>query len=288
MIRNAKDIDPCVIECANRAVVSDDIGARLRRARDQRGLSLHDAAARTKLSISVLQAIERNDFDSLPQGIYRKGYLRSLASEVGLDPQEMAADYDKQYGPRSTIADPSTKMVSAQPAVSDLTPSPPSSIVSIVVTIALAMGWFAWRDGVERPVPSDTSDELIGSTLLVDEAPGSTAIQRTSAPPEGIAARPQVDTSLRIEMAATGWCWVAAESDGERAMYRLVEPGERVVFEGRRMISLRLGDGGSVTLSINDGPPRQAGKDGEIVELKLTPDNVAALRGDVAEKVSGV
>lgn len=52
------------------------------------------------------------------------------------------------------------------------------------------------------------------------------------------------------------------------------------------MISLRLGDAGSVTLSINDGPRRSAGVDGEVVELKLTPANIGSLR-DGAQIVSG-
>src|SRR5688572_15490370 len=67
-------------------LLTDDIGARLRRAREQRRWSLPDVAKRTKLSIDVLQAIERNDFASLPGGMFRKAYVRMLAVEVGLDP----------------------------------------------------------------------------------------------------------------------------------------------------------------------------------------------------------
>jgi hypothetical protein len=61
-------------------------------------------------------------------------------------------------------------------------------------------------------------------------------------------------------------------------MYRLVEPGERVVLEGHRMIALRLGNAGAVTLSINAGASRSFGHDGQVVELTVTPDNVDALR----------
>ena len=77
------------------------------------------------------------------------------------------------------------------------------------------------------------------------------------------------DVPLRIELTATNWCWVAAESDGKRALYRLVEPGERVVLEGHHLISVRLGNAGSVTLSINDGPGRLAGGIGEVVQREV-------------------
>lgn len=74
-----------------------DIGGRVRTAREQRGLTLADAAQVTKLPTCVLRAIERNDFASLPTGIYRKAYLLTLAAEVGLDTSEVAAEYETQY-----------------------------------------------------------------------------------------------------------------------------------------------------------------------------------------------
>jgi cytoskeletal protein RodZ len=81
---------------SNREAV-EDIGGRLRLAREDRGLSLNDVASRTKLSVFVLQAIERNDFGCLPGGMFRKAYVRTLAGEVGLDAQQLAADYCARF-----------------------------------------------------------------------------------------------------------------------------------------------------------------------------------------------
>ncbi len=269
-------------------IIARDIGGRLRRARQQRGLSLQDAAGRTKLSVSVLQAIERNDFESLPGGIYRKGYLRSLAREVGLDPQEIAAEYDKDFEPVTNPAPVANRNVLIEDKwAMQLTSSPRGSIVTLVILIALAIGWFAWPDGIEPPLPAATlAGELIPARPLLDTA-AAAPIRRASALAEATMNSSRIDVPLRIELAATDWCWVAAESDGQRALYRLVEPGERVVIEGHRVISLRLGNAGSVTLSINDGPRRLAGGDSEVVDVKLTPDNVDALRDGAVEIVSG-
>lgn len=269
-------------------IIARDIGGRLRRARKQRGLSLQDAAGRTKLSVSVLQAIERNDFESLPGGIYRKGYLRSLAREVGLDPQEIAAEYDKEFEPVTNPAAVASRNVFIEDKWAiQLTSSPRGSIVTLVILIALAVGWFAWPDGIEPPLPASTlAGELIPARPLLDTA-AAAPIRKASALAEGTMTSSRIDVPLRIELAATDWCWVAAKSDGQRALYRLVEPGERVVIEGHRVISLRLGNAGSVTLSINDGPRRLAGGDSEVVDVQLTPDNVEALRDGAVEIVSG-
>src|SRR5215212_9058012 len=61
-------------------------GAKLREARERRGLSLRQVANATKISIGALEALERNDVSRLPGGIFSRAFVRSYAVEVGLDP----------------------------------------------------------------------------------------------------------------------------------------------------------------------------------------------------------
>jgi cytoskeletal protein RodZ len=130
-----------------------DVGGQLRQARKQCGLSLPDVAGRTKLSIGVLQAIERNDFESLPPGIYRRSYLRLLAAEVGLDPKDIAASYEKEFEPEPAV--PALGNVSAEDTwFRQFTSSRRPSIVALIIVIALAIGWFVWPDGSEPPLPA--------------------------------------------------------------------------------------------------------------------------------------
>ena len=151
------------------------------------------------------QAIERNDFESLPGGIYRKGYLRSLAAEVGLDPTAIAADYDREFGPVSNLAaaaDGDGHRGIRQPA-----PSPRRSMATLVILIAIAMGWFTWPDDAEPTTPAATrSGELIAAQALLDAAAAFAATHR--APATEPTTFTQGDLPLRIELAATGWCWV--------------------------------------------------------------------------------
>lgn len=264
--------------------VTGNIGGRLKCAREQRGLSLSDTARRTKLSVSVLQAIERNDFASLPGGMYRKAYLRTVAVELGLDPNEIAGSYVAQCEP---AIDP--PVVTSHDAaleekwIEQLTPSPRRSIRTLAILTAAAMAWFMFQPGPPRPkMPLQDS----GGGFVPVRMPGAIASALGSAGPRVIAAG-HTDVPLRITMEASGWCWVAAEADGERVMYRLVEPGEHVRLEAQRVISLRLGDAGSVRLSINDGASRVLGGHGEVVELELTPDNVEGWRDAGVETAAG-
>ena len=264
-------------------VGTGDIGGRLRHTREQRGLSLRDVARRTKLSLAVLQALERNDFESLPAGIYRKAYLRTLAREVGLDPDLMAADFGKPFEPAIKPATAAERQTVVEEKWARQLEPPRRSIGTLAALAALAAAWFAIRPSQVKPI--DPAQEAAGG-LIAARAPlehsRSIPIGSTRVTAEPLATPQQAEVPLRIEMAATGWCWVAAEADGERVMYRLMEPGERIVLEGQRMISLRLGDAGSMTLSINDGEGRSIGRDGEVVELELTPDDVESVRDGAA------
>ncbi len=51
----------------------------------QRGLSLQQIADRTKIRTSWLQAIEDGRWSELPEGIYRRSYIRQYARETGVD-----------------------------------------------------------------------------------------------------------------------------------------------------------------------------------------------------------
>ena len=269
--------------------VPSDVGSRLRHARERRGLSLHDTARQTKLSINVLQAIERNDFARLPDGLYRRAYVRTLAAEFGLNANELAADYRASYEPPiESQVEPDRHRAITDRWLQQLN-SRGRSIATLAVLVAVTAAWFWLQPDPVRPSVrhySDAGDSpLLPTTRYV---PGDLAVRHSpGAVSRGAAVEQPSQVPLRIEMAVTAWCWVAAESDGERALYRLVKPGERVVLEGQRMISLRLGNAGSVVLSINDGPRRSAGDDGEVVELALTPDNVEGSREGPLGTVSG-
>ena len=266
-----------------------DIGGYVQQARTQRGLSLRDAARRTKLPVRVFEAIERNDFDSLPAGLYRKAHLRTVARELGLDPDELSAAYEAQY----ECAPMPDHVVDAQAAreaqwLRQLTPSPRRSLIRLAGLIALATAWFALRPGVLKPPAFEEPAALAPAAVRVPMAWASTAVVERPGDQRPFATTPSPgDAPLRVEMTATNWCWVAAAADGKRVLYRMMEPGERILLEGQHVISLRLGDAGSMTLSINDGVGHTIGGEGEVIEFELTPENIADPRIAGAETVSG-
>ena len=68
-------------------------GARLGTARDDAGLSLQEVARRLKLTVRMVRAIEENDQRWFPAAVYLRGYVRSYAKLLRLDPEPLVAAY---------------------------------------------------------------------------------------------------------------------------------------------------------------------------------------------------
>ena len=71
----------------------DDFGKYLREAREARGVSLRELSTTTKISMTVLQALEANNVAQVPGGIFGRSFVRTYAEEVGLDPEETVAAF---------------------------------------------------------------------------------------------------------------------------------------------------------------------------------------------------
>jgi hypothetical protein len=89
------------------------LGETLRVAREAKGVTLSQAEAVTRVRGKYLRALEEADWGSLPEPLYVKGFLRSYARYLGLDPLNVIAQYDRL----SSV--PRTKPV-VRPAVSPL------------------------------------------------------------------------------------------------------------------------------------------------------------------------
>lgn len=73
--------------------------------RQKAGISLEQVAAKTKISMRFLRAIESEDFGQLPGGIFNTNYLRQYAETVGMDEQELLERYGKKMNPPTVEAE---------------------------------------------------------------------------------------------------------------------------------------------------------------------------------------
>ena len=80
-----------------------NFGARFKEARESRGVSLDQIAAETRISTRFLLAIENEEFQLLPGGIFNRGFVRSYAEKIGLDPDQAVAEYERLAQTREPV-----------------------------------------------------------------------------------------------------------------------------------------------------------------------------------------
>ena len=81
-----------------------DFGTKMKRLREERGVTLRRIADTTRISVSALEALERNDISRLPGGIYSRAFVRSYAIEVGLDPEQTVREFLVRFPDDSVTA----------------------------------------------------------------------------------------------------------------------------------------------------------------------------------------
>lgn len=74
-----------------------DFGAKLREARERRGISLRQISTKTRISLAALEALERDDVSRLPGGIFSRAIVRSYALEVGLAPDPTVDEFIERF-----------------------------------------------------------------------------------------------------------------------------------------------------------------------------------------------
>src|SRR4051794_16136425 len=120
------------------------VGEQLRKAREEKGLSLEDVAAQTRIPQRHLASIETGDWDSLPAPTYTIGFAKSYAAAVGLDRTEIGIQLREEMGGQRFASTSSDVFEPADPARTMPKSLVIGAIVAVVVLIAL-MSWLNKR-----------------------------------------------------------------------------------------------------------------------------------------------
>lgn len=117
------------------------LGEKLKQAREARGVSISEIAEQTRISSHYLEAIESDDYRTLPGGIFNKGFVKSYAKYVGVDEQEALQDYAKLVNEQA-INQPEPEIRSHRPEV--LTDTNRGSMLPTLIFAAVILGLMTW------------------------------------------------------------------------------------------------------------------------------------------------
>jgi transcriptional regulator with XRE-family HTH domain len=266
-------------------VAVTDVGSELGRARERLVLSITELAYRTKISEATLLAIERNDLNALPGGIYLRGFLRAYAREVGCDPEEIVARYRTQSNeeaesnrlhgqstPNLTVRCDSGQVHSATVDAMDRRDARAKLIGTLVVLLVGGFLYFLLDRSMHTTKPSPDLLTVDAPQLRPAVETATIVAVGTGGPSPGTASIDEQLNALRLDIQARALCWLSGTADGRRVIYRLLNAGERIQIEATDLV-LRIGDAANLEFTINGVAGRPLGPAGQAVTIHLTPQN---------------
>jgi len=256
------------------------LGMRLKQERERRGITLEEVALATKISTRFLHAIEAEQFDQLPGGIFNKGFIRAYARHLGLDEEEAITAYLEATG--AAVARPSDEDV-PQSRLSEQKTAGAGDLPWEVFAIGLlmvALGFAGWGFySRERLAKSPAPSQALKSPSSGDSgSPSGAQPAEAVLQPENVAASSPVPPPASHENgAAVGVfsvsiktndeSWISIAVDGKNLLQDMLLAGTRKTFTAEKSIVIKTGNAGAIDFAFNgEALPRQ-GEDGEVKTL---------------------
>jgi cytoskeleton protein RodZ len=238
-------------------------GERLRREREMRGITLDEISESTKISRRHLEALEREDFESLPGGVFNKGFVRAYARFLGLSEDQAVADYSTASNEQPPPPDQFPLEVHEKPN-RELNPrrSPMPMILAVLaLVVVLAVVWA--RSGRARraenaaaaPVTSTPAPTPAPVSAAPIAVPVSTPIpavrvvdKRPVPPPPVVRPTPTSNpNTFVILVRAKEDAWVSLQRDGKTAWEGFLRANQqRSIRAGKRVVLTTNNAGGLV------------------------------------------
>jgi len=240
------------------------LGDRFRAAREARGLTLSEVSEQLRIRALYLGAIEEENWATIGAPVYARGFLRTYARFLGLDPEESVAAFNASSGTA-----PVSSAASAAPPDEGPDPLPPrrgglSPIIWIASLVAVALVAFVVYNEMTLQKPAS-------GTVAVATAE-ATATPLPSNSPAGPAASPSPlasggPNSLELHLSAASWLRVVV--DGGASIEGTFPAGTVKAFHGKVAI-VRVGNAGGVEAIVDGKSVGILGKTGDVVERTFT------------------
>ncbi len=263
-------------------------GEHLKREREMRGVSLDEICAATRISTRFLEALESEEWDQLPGGVFNRGFVRAVARFLGLDEDGFVAEYalaQNEAAPPPVWAYQNSKQPEKPRWL-------PLAALATVVVILLGAGLFGWhvheRRRAQRNAAQHALDAAAPAIAPALGAPTSTtnagagdnstaapvtngSVAATSADPSNpgataAPAAPPASDTLELTIEAGKATSLKVSADGKTVFKGRMAAGQNRTFSAQTNFDVAARDAGAVLLELNGktlapiGPPGRPGK----------------------------
>jgi cytoskeleton protein RodZ len=241
-------------------------GEHLRREREMRGVSLAEISTATRIGVRFLEALENEQWDRLPGGVFNRGFIRAVARFLGLDEENLVSEY------ALLTHDTAEKAVWNTAASAGNSGGERTSrhvllwgLAALVVLLSAGGAW-AWREygstlrTWREPVPE----------LPPAQTPAAPAV---AAPEAGANPAPANSASaadaemLELKVEATQATEVTVAADGKTVFDGRMKPGGAQQFKAKDRFDVSARNSTALLMDLNGqtlAPPGRPGAPGKI------------------------
>ena len=280
------------------------VGKFLQQERERKNITLEAVSQVTRISVKNLEAIENDDFISLPAPIFIRSFLKVYAAHIGLNPDKVIALYETQTG---VIGLPPAKGFQPEKEASRKT----WFIAVPILILALIGGGVYWLvsprkvpptaslttppplpapapDTVKAPAPppenppiQETPKEPVKIAKPQPEKKPETKVPPAppkiltpppsppAAPSAGAPAEEKKERRHILRVQAKEQTWVRVQADEQPEFEVLLEPQEKAVWTARRLLKITLGNAAGLDMAFNGRMVGPFGGRGQVVHLQF-------------------
>jgi cytoskeletal protein RodZ len=257
----------------------DQIGQKLKAARESQGLTLIQIYERTKIPLHHLQSIDTGTTDDLPEAVYVAGFIKRYAEVVGLNGQALSEEYRREaaeehsgngnggFLPRPAKLSSSpvvvvpapymgkTRIESGQPSIMRMLFFPAISVIMLIGLLAVLLQWHS-NSTANQPDSSILS--LKDATAKYNQVQPTTTVPPVSGGPTqpGVPGQPATpptpqDSTFSVIASRHVWVEITAMSTGQTEYTGFLERGDRRDYKDPQGIRIHTGSAGSLTIDSN-------------------------------------
>jgi cytoskeletal protein RodZ len=243
-------------------------GANLREARESAGFSLEEIAQRTRIRLAVIQDLESEKFDSSGGLAYARGHIRTIAKIVHADLDHLMAAFDEITEVDTT---PMIELLDANNATSvrsrQSTKLQPRQImiaasviagIAIIIPSSIAISHKVSQKNTSAPkVVAKSEKKIVAPTVAPVQQPSASA------------AMPAHTVSI---VASHGITWLSVtDASGAQLFSGKLSNGASQSFDPTNGLSMRIGNAGAVSVSVDGKDQGSIGATGEVKSLTFAP-----------------
>jgi hypothetical protein len=249
------------------------IGDALRRRREALDISLEQVHDRIRIPVASLRDLEDERFDAFAAPQYAKGFLRSYAEFLDLDPQPLIDRLGTVLG-----GDRKPELIARSGEVPIRPAAPPSPLRRLVrwglLALVVLFGVVAYVGYREirafYATPVVTQEPVVMTPERPARDPVAAELSPQLPPPP-----PQPVNGVRLALHAADVSWLRVVADDRRVFEGFVRPGESKVWDGKQTVSVVIGNASAVTVVVNGRDLGALGGPGEVVRRTFTSAQTA-------------